>query len=393
MDPDIVYGSGVGLWRFAGGAWTEIGGNAIHADQNALAWDGTHLVVGNDGGVYSRNEGPSILPTPWTSHNTNLAITQFYGGAAHPAEGGTIIAGAQDVGLIKRPAGTSPVWALVYGGDGIGAQAGPAAGQWMYWLQELNLLRSSTGGVSGQSAADNIGDLDNAPFKARVVACQSDRNVVLAGSRGVWRTNSFFTTPLAPTIPWAANSPALGVDNHDFVSAIAFAPSDPTCRTYAFAGDKGVILLTTDGGSDWTNLDPTNQVPGRYVTGLAFDPTSADIVYATLSGFDGGTPGHPGHVFKATQATVNPVWTNVSPPADLPADVVVVNPTLPKVVYVGSELGIWVSQDGGLNWSHAGPSSGLPNVPVLDLAVDPCGVTAFTFGRGAFRQSVPYVCP
>jgi len=38
------------------------------------------------------------------------------------------------------------------------------------------------------------------------------------------------------------------------------------------------------------------------VTDLAFDPTEANTVYVTLSGFDAGTPGRPGHVFKTTSA-------------------------------------------------------------------------------------------
>jgi hypothetical protein len=98
-------------------------------------------------------------------------------------------------------------------------------------------------------------------------------------------------------------------------------------------------------------------------------------------------------VFKATNASAQAAWTNVSPPANLPADVVVTHPTAPGVVYVGTDLGMWISADGGASWAHAGPSSGLPNVPVLGIAVDQCGVTAFTFGRGAFRRTVPFVCP
>jgi hypothetical protein len=53
--PDIVYGTGVPLWKFANNAWATISAG-IHVDQNALAWAGTRLVVGNDGGVFSRVE-------------------------------------------------------------------------------------------------------------------------------------------------------------------------------------------------------------------------------------------------------------------------------------------------------------------------------------------------
>jgi hypothetical protein len=307
-----------------------------------------------------------------------------------------MIAGAQDNGVVKRAVGSPPVWERLWGGDGMGAQPGAALGHWMYWLQHLGLLRTLDDGLTDDSAANNIGDAKFAPFRSRVVRCPANADVVLAGSKALWRTNAFFTTSLAPAIPWAANGPGLGPlsnPSHNFVSAIAFAPSDPTCQTYAFAGDKGVVFLTTDGGGTWTDLDPTNKVPDRYVTGLAFSPTGADTLYLTLSGFDENTPGQPGHVFKATGATTGVTWTNVSPPANLPANVVAVHPTLADSVYVGTDLGLWVSTDAGTSWAHVGPSSGLPNVPVLDIAIDPCGVTAFTFGRGAFRNAVPFVCP
>jgi hypothetical protein len=155
--------------------------------------------------------------------------------------------------------------------------------------------------------------------------------VVLAGSKALWRTNAFVTTPLTPAIPWAANGPALGPLAslaQDFLSAIAFAPFDPTCPTYAFAGNKGAALLTRDGGATWTDLDPTNKAPHRYVTRLAFSPTSVDTLYVPLSDFDENTPGQPGHVFKATGATTGVTWTNVN----LPANVVAVHPTLAGIV-------------------------------------------------------------
>jgi photosystem II stability/assembly factor-like uncharacterized protein len=78
---------------------------------------------------------------------------------------------------------------------------------------------------------------------------------------------------------------------------------------------------------------------------------------------------------------------------NLPANVVVIDPASANTVYVGTDMGIWESDDGGATWKHAGPANGLPNVEVRDIAIDPCGVTAFTWGRGAFRNSAPFVCP
>ena len=171
------------------------------------------------------------------------------------------------------------------------------------------------------------------------------------------------------------------------ISAAAFAPSDSTSATYAFGTDAGQLRVTTNGGASWTDIDPTNGVPDRYVTALAFDPTNANILYVSLSGFDEGTPGQPGHLFKTLNAlAASPTWSNISPPVDLPHECVAVEPLDSTVIYVGTDLGVWWSVNGGSSWSHMGPASGMPNVPVYDLQINPATgqAVAFTYGRGAF---------
>ena len=95
--PDILYAGGVPLWRFDGTTWTEISRTGdtqrgIHVDQQTLAWAGSRLIVGNDGGVWSSSDDGAT----WTDHNTNLAITQFYKGALHPTNPNVALGGSQD---------------------------------------------------------------------------------------------------------------------------------------------------------------------------------------------------------------------------------------------------------------------------------------------------------
>src|SRR2546425_11037734 len=82
-DANILYAGGVPLWKCtsctaANGTWTEVSktasnpANGIHVDQHAMAWAGTRLIVGNDGGVWSTTDGGAT----WADHNTNLALTQ-----------------------------------------------------------------------------------------------------------------------------------------------------------------------------------------------------------------------------------------------------------------------------------------------------------------------------
>jgi hypothetical protein len=142
-----------------------------------------------------------------------------------------------------------------------------------------------------------------------------------------------------------------------------------------------------DSGSTWEDLDASNAVPDRFVTDLAFDPTDANTLYVTLSGFDEGTPGQPGHAFKTTNAlAAGPTWIDVSPPVDQPQNAIAVDPVDSQVVYAGADLGLWKSTDGAATWTQMGPESGMPNVAVFDLQIHPTvrRPFAFTFGRGAF---------
>ena len=123
------------------------------------------------------------------------------------------------------------------------------------------------------------------------------------------------------------------------------------------------------------------------VTSLAFHPTDANLLYVTVGGFDQGTPTRPGHLFRTTNALgASPQWTAVTGTSNLPHNAAAFDPVDPRVVYVGTDVGLWYTKDGGAHWDHMGPERGLPNVGVSDVHVHPGTrrVFAFTFGRGVF---------
>jgi photosystem II stability/assembly factor-like uncharacterized protein len=375
-----LYVGGIPLWKFNGTSWTRVLG--IHDDQHSMAWAGNRLIVGNDGGVWSSTDGG----THWSNHNSTLAITQFYKGALDPTDPNFALAGSQDNGF-ERWTGVD-AWRSVFGFDGMDvaiASTHPQT-QWALAVQFLRISRL-TDGSPGDGGIDKTG----APFIGHLEKCPAKDDVFIAGTDNLWKSTDFFTAA-APS--WSANGPEMGVCSNSrsqmiggCISALGFAASDATCSTYAFATGAGQILLTADGGANWRDLDPDNAMPNRYVSDLAFAPTDGNTLYVTLSGFDEGTPGQPGHVFKTSNAlATTPTWSNVSPPADLPYDSIAVDPVDSRIVYVGADVGVWKSSDGGGSWVHMGPDTGMPNVPVYDLEIHATTRRpfAFTFGRGAF---------
>ena len=391
-DPDVLYLGLLNVFRFDGLNWQNLG--TPHDDQHALAWAPTfdpsiqRLLAGNDGGLSSRFDNFG----GWINHLGNsgrLAITQFYRGAVHPEDSSVILGGSQDNGSEVYDGNPSSEWTAVDGGDGyccMIATNPPNKKYWAVMSQYGDISRTEDGQnfIGGSAGIDSGFD-----FFMEFIKHPVNHDICLAGSFKLWRCEKFWSST---TPSWTPNSPALTtVDGSDaFITAIAFAPTNVAGRIYAYGTMDGQLRLTTDAGMNWTDIDAGGAVPERYVSGLAFSSSNAQVLYVTLSGFDEGTPGHPGHVFKTSNAlAADPTWANVSPSVNLPQDCIAINPLDAQDVFVGSDLGVWHSSNGGGSWAHQGPRLGMPNVAVYDLQFDNLGhLTAFTYGRGAFKYSM-----
>jgi hypothetical protein len=382
-DSNVIFLGGIHLRRFDGSEWS-LFTNGLHEDQHTMAWAGSRLIVGNDGGVWSSEDSGSS----WTNHNSNLVITQFYDGSLHPADPHFALGGSQDNGT--QTWSGDPAWRRIFPGDGAdNAISFVRPGErWLVSFQGLEIVRVGEGGRQFLDADDGI-EKTGASFIGRVEKSPVIDNLVLAATDNLWKSPDFFD---AARPSWAANSPDLRSPQGEPVSitAIAFAESDVTGSIYGFGAADGTLSITPNGGSSWINLDSNNSVPDRYVTDLAFDPRDPNTLYVTLSGFDEGTPGRPGHVFKTRNALSSlPVWENISPPVNIPHNTIVVDHVDTGNVYVGTDLGLFSSSNAGVDWVRHGPDSGLPNVAVFDLQISNTTgrLVAFTHGRGAFANS------
>ena len=396
-DPETLFAGGDNLWRCARCAtqpeWSQVAHKItrfgdpqnVKNDHQALTWVGNRLIDATDGGVWSSIDRGAT----WRNHNRGLALFQMYSGAVHPT-GNLLLANTQDTILaIKRTSGGEWEAAAGFEGNVIIASSHPDT-HWAGTAHNTAVTRTTDGGRSFQAVQAGL-DVTGAHFLMPLEKCPGNDDVVLVGTNRLWRSNDFFS---AASPAWSVNAD-LGR-----ILTIAFAGSDASCSTYAFgtvgAGNvsvgfetmgAGSLHITRNGGASWSNFDPGDGVPNRAVTGIAFAPSDPNVAYVTVSGFDEGTPGKPGHVFKSTNALgASPAWTNVTPSVNLPFNVVVVDPASSSTVYAGADNGVWASRDGGTTWAYMGPEAGIPNAAVFDLQIQASTgkVFAFTFGRGAF---------
>jgi photosystem II stability/assembly factor-like uncharacterized protein len=135
-------------------------------------------------------------------------------------------------------------------------------------------------------------------------------------------------------------------------------------RIYA-AGDGG-FFVSFDGGSHWigsnSGLEGCSSVRALE---LLSDGT---LWIATASNQTGSFS--CGGLFRSTDGART--WTPIGPPTQL-ATSLAVDPTNPRVIYVGTSngTGIFRSEDGGETWAAFGSIPGSPDV--LEIVVEPSG--------------------
>jgi photosystem II stability/assembly factor-like uncharacterized protein len=410
-DPDRVWAAGVDFFRSddGGESWNPVtywwsgsnNPNFVHADQHGLVFHpkkkGTAFAL-CDGGVYRTKNAdgaidtsdfgvcsPGINRVTWSRLNRSYGVTQFYHGTVYP-DGRSYIAGAQDNGtVLGTDRGGENGWVTIQGGDGGYSAIDPSNTNVVYaTIQNGVITKSTDGGFTFFDAMAGIDDLannDSSNFRAQgdlflfispLEMDPNDSDRLWSGGLRLWRTDDAAAN-------WAAASTAL----NGRASAVAVAPGDSdlvvvgTEDGFIYRSDSAT---SADGNSAWSSSRPRS----GFVSSIAFDPADTSIVYATYAGFGGQ------HVWQSTDAGAS--WQaidgsgNDSVP-DIPVHSLVVDPGDSSRLFLGTDLGVLASTDGGSSW--AVENTGFATAVTEWLAINEGGTErylfAFTHGRGAWR--------
>ncbi|HKO59349.1 MAG TPA: hypothetical protein VJ276_26010 [Thermoanaerobaculia bacterium] len=401
-NPERVWAAGVDLFRSDDGGrnwgvasywWTDDNKSSfVHADQHAIVfhprYDGDTnqtMFATNDGGVYRTENANAAVGSgtngvcqdtaskvAWTSLNHSYGVTQFYHGAPFP-DGRSFLGGAQDNGTLVGTVADGPDrWTQPWGGDGAYVAVDPVNSQKIVTESQFgNLAVSADGGRSFRPVGPPPDDyLFVTPFQID----PNDHNRIWIGGRHLSRSNE-------ATGIWSQASTVLPSDAGQ-VSALAVAPGH---ADRVLAGTNAGVLLRTDQATtanattEWARVSPRS----GYVSSIAFDPFNADVVYATYAGFGGS------HVWKSTDAGIT--WSaldNGLP--DIPVHSLAIDPTQTTRLYLGTDLGIFASTDGGASWEveNTGFAAVVTECVVIGQGVRGPAVYAFTHGRGAWRAEL-----
>ncbi|MBK8149722.1 MAG: glycosyl hydrolase [Acidobacteria bacterium] len=167
---------------------------------------------------------------------------------------------------------------------------------------------------------------------------------------------------------------AVGAENY---GTLAYVIESPHEKGVIWTGsDDGLVQLTRDGGATWKNVTPPGLVE-CLINAIDISPHDKGTAYiaTTRYKFNDHRPG----LYKTTD--YGATWTKID--AGIPADaftrVVREDEVRKDLLFAGTELGLFISWNGGKNWSPF--QLNLPVAPITDLRVHKGNLIASTSGR------------
>jgi photosystem II stability/assembly factor-like uncharacterized protein len=382
----LLFGE-VRLWRSTdgGATWTNVsaGSPGIHADQHALAFhptDGTKVYAGNDGGIWYSSDGGAT----WRHRNKDLATLQYFGAAGHGNYEAVMLGGTQDNGA-QRYVG-HPAWQHSAPGDGAFC-AISRTGDTYQWYESrfwtYPCFRSDATGAPGTWVEKHAGITTNdAWFYPPMVMDPSDSSVLYVGYDKLYRSSDRADT-------WTAITGVVSEGKN--ITAVTVTPSNSDI-VYVGLQNGHVFRVARSGGS-WTATDVSAEpLPAGQISDIAVHPMHPDTVYVTTSDLIFSEGAFKSFVNDHVYRTIDGggTWKSVSAGLSQanPVNSILIDPKNPRSVFIGCDVGIFRSPDGGDSWVPW--DEGLPNCSVQDLQLFEPGrlLRAATHGRSIWERPI-----
>lgn len=407
-NPDRVYAMDTfaRISEDGGKTWRKLSLDHKHVDDHALWIDPqntAHLYIGGDGGIYeSWDRGQR-----WR-HVPNLPIVQFY--RIQPDNESpfyNVCGGTQDNNSLCAPSRTSSVhgltnssWRTVLGGDGYKPQIDPNDPNIIYvqyqygGLARYDRRSGERVWIAPQPEAGQTAPKWNwntplliSPHAATRLYYAAE-HLYRSDDRGdSWtRISPDLTRQLdrnkLPVMGrvWSVDAVAKNDSTSRYGSAIGLSES-PLQEGLIYVGtDDGLISVTDDGGKSWRRTSNFRGVPKQaYVDDVVASVHDADVAYAIVDNHKRGD--YRPYVLKTSNRGRS--WKRIDSnlPARGYAHTIAEDHGDPNLLFVGTEYGLFFTQDGGDHWTRL---SALPTIAVRDLEIQrrENDLVVGTFGRG-----------
>lgn len=388
-----LYMMSVQMWHSTDGGRTWSQPFPFGGDHHAM-WinprDSDHIIVGHDHGM-----GVSFDAGRTWIRPDNKPLAQFYAIGYDMEVPYNVYGGTQDNGSMKGPStrrggGTIPfeLWTRTGGGDGMFNVVDPNDSRWLYnesqfgAIQRVDQRTGQTRSIrytrpQGQEALrwNWNSPIQISPHNSEVIYHAA--NVLLRSSnRGdTW-------TEISPDLTLNAPERRGGTGNIQYATITSVDESAIVPGLIWVGTDDGNVQLTRNGGGAWTNVrDRIQGHPGYWVSRVIASYHNPAVAYVTVTGYrhDDFKP------FVWRTADYGQTWTSIAGNLpNEPINVIREDRRNPNLLFVGTDLGLYATVDGGRTWGRL--RNGMPTNAVHDLHIHPRDneVIAGTHGRGIF---------
>jgi photosystem II stability/assembly factor-like uncharacterized protein len=401
-DEDVVYVLNVNYHKSTDGGKSFSTFNAPHGDHHDL-WiapeNSKRMIIGDDGGAQISNDGGET----WSTYY-NQPTAQFYRVTTDNSFPYRIYAAQQDNSTIRikhRSDGSSigsEDWEETAGGESAWIAVDPKNDDIVYggsydgFLTRVNHDKNTVRGINVWP--DNPMGAGAEAMKYRfqwnfpIIFSKHNPKKLYTFSNHVhvsenegqsWTLLSDDLTRNDPTKLKSSGGP-ITQDNTsvEYYCTIFTANESPLKEGLLWVGsDDGLIHVTKDGGKSWDNVTPTNMPEWSMINSIepsAFDEGTC-YVAATKYKLGDFKP----YLYKTTDygKTWNKITNGIN--EEHFTRVVREDPKRKGLLYAGTETGMYISFDDGVNWKPF--QLNLPIVPITDLTIKDDNLIVATQGR------------
>lgn len=358
------------------------------------------VLGGDDAGLWFSKDGGSRWERMW-----NLPIAQFYHVSVDDADPYRVYGGLQDtgtwVGDSSYPGGISNSrWESIWSGDGFWTWEDPLDPTYVYVESqggELARVNRFTHEFRSIKPYPKYGEKKlRFNWNAPVHLSPNEKGTIYIGAQFLFRSRdrghswerlSPDLTTNDPEKQKQDESGGVTLDNsaaemHTTIYSIAESPRN---RQVIWVGtDDGNVQITRDGGKAWTNVGTTIPGVGKapWISWVEASRHDEAVAYVAVDRHTYGDmkpylfrTGDFGRTWSPLPVAENGVRGYVH--------VIKEDRENPGLLFLGTELGLWMSIDGGQRWAQY-RGSNFPAVAVRDLVVHPrtSDLVLATHGRG-----------
>jgi photosystem II stability/assembly factor-like uncharacterized protein len=375
--------------RFFGGAF---------GDFRCMWWDDQdeqRIMLGSDGGVQFSNDGGKT-----TDYAPNLRVGEVYAIGVDMDDPYNVYGGLQDHDSWKGPSNgkmgfvSLEDWVTVGPGDGMYNVVDPTDSRWVYNTRELNVMgrMDQKTGIRANISPGRAGS-GTLPLRynwiAPIAISPHNPQIIYAGSQFLHRSldRGDHWDTISPDL--TTNDPTKTHNNVPFCTITSISESPISAGLIWVGTDDGKVQVTRNFGGAWTDLTQPLAAAGapvdRWVSRVFASPHDPGTAFVSKNGFrnDDFAP----YLYKTTD--YGQTWTKIS--ANLPAgavNVVVQDRKNKNLLFIGTDVGVFVSIDGAATWTRF--KSNLPTVAVHDLLIHPRenDLVLGTYGRGFWTGDI-----